>query len=178
MFEVTTDYDKQALLAMNKVANRTFRRRRYLIRRAFLLIVGLGSLVSGTLLLMIFEKLDAGEKVLAAAALATGCLAIAEGLFLDRLGARASRKQMLAGSSRWTLRFTEEAFTGENAEGVRSTYPYSKIQAAYETSAYFLLQIDLHHCVILDKSGFTQGVPAAFRMFIGNKTGKLVQNIP
>lgn len=177
MFEVTTEYDRKALLVMNQVANRTFRRRRYLLRRTFLLAVGVVSLVSGALLLMIFEKLGAGEKVLAVVAPVAGCFAIGEGLFLNRLGARASRKQMLAGSSRWDLRFTEEGFTGGNADGVRSTYPYSKIQAVYETAAYFLLQIDQRHCVILDKSGFTQGGPAAFRMFIGSKTGKAVQNI-
>ena len=84
---------------------------------------------------------------------------------------------MLEGSRRWRLRFSEEGFSGENEDGVHADYPYSQIQAAYEMTEYFLLQIDKLHCVILDKNGFTQGTSEEFRRFIADKTGAELRTI-
>lgn len=171
MFEVVTEYDKRALLAMNRTANKTFRKKRYLFRKIFLITLGLWCLIAGGLLLMVFGTLDPGARVISVAAPVTGAIALLEGLFLNRLGARASRKMMIEGNNCWTLWFGEEGLSGENTDGVHSAYPYSKIQAAFETQAYFLLQIDKLHCVILDRNGFTQGSSEDFRRFITEKTG-------
>lgn len=171
MFETVTEYDKKALLVMNRTANRTFGKRKYLFQKIFHIVLGLWCLIAGGLLLLIFGKLDAGERVIAVAAPVIGLLSLLQGLFLDRLSARASRRMMIEGSRRWTLRFDGEGLSGENTDGVQSAYPYSRIQAVFETQEYFLLQIDKRHCVILDKSGFTQGTSEDFRRFISEKTG-------
>lgn len=173
MFEVTTEYDKKALLTMIRIGNKTFRRRRFLIRRISLVGVGLVCLVSGGLLLMVFPELDTTDRALAVGSTLIGVLAAGEGIFLNRLSLRASRKAMIEGSHCWTLQFGEEGLSGKNAEGVESAYPYSKIQAVFETQEYFLMQIDKLHCIIiiLDKNGFTQGTSQEFRRFIAEKTG-------
>lgn len=177
MFEVTTEYDKKTILMMNRAAHKTFRRKQFLIRRIFLMGLGLVCLVSGGLLLLIFSQLDSKDKALAVGATLIGVLAVGEGVFLDRLGAWGSARQMLEGSRRWRLRFSEEGFSGENEDGVHADYPYSQIRAAYEMTEYFLLQIDKLHCVILDKNGFTQGTSEEFRRFIADKTGAELRTI-
>ncbi len=40
MFEVVTEYDKKALLAMNRAINRTTGRRRYLFHKIFKIVLG------------------------------------------------------------------------------------------------------------------------------------------
>ncbi len=171
MFEVTTEYNKKALLVMNRVANKTFRRGRYLFHKIFQIALGLWCLIAGGLLLMIFNKLDASARVIAVAGPVVGVIALTKGIFYDRLSARLSRKMMVEGNHCWTFQFDENGLSGENAEGVQSAYPYSKIQGIFEAQEYFLLQIDKLHCVILDKSGFTQGTSEDFRRFIAERTG-------
>ena len=171
MFEVTTEYNKKALLVMNRIANKTFRKGRYLFHKIFQIVLGLWCLIAGGLLLMIFNKLDTSARVIAIAAPVVGVIALLNGIFYNRLSARLSRKMMIEGNNCWTLQFDEEGLSGENAEGVQSAYPYSKIQAVFEAQEYFLLQIDKLHCVILDKSGFTQGTSEDFRRFLTERTG-------
>lgn len=171
MFEVTTEYNKKAMLVMNRIANKTFRRGRYLFHKIFQIVLGLWCLIAGGLLLLIFNKLDASARVIAVAGPVIGVIALMKGIFYSRLGARASRKMMIEGNNCWTLRFGEEGLSGENAEGIQSAYPYSKIQGIFEAQEYFLLQIDKLHCVILDKGGFTQGTSEDFRRFIAERTG-------
>lgn len=171
MFEVTTEYNTDALLTMIRTANKTFRKRRYLLRKGFLIVLGLWCIIAGVLLLPIFRQLSAGERFIAVAAPVVGALSLAEGLFLNALNVRASRKTMIEGSNRWTLRFGEDGVSGENGDGLQNAYPYTKIQAIFETNQYFLLQIDKLHCIILDKNGFTQGTCEDFRRFIQEKTG-------
>ncbi len=177
MFEVTTAYDKKALLAMNRAANKTFRRGRYLFEKIFHIVLGLWCLIAGGLLLLIFSKLDTSQRVIAVAAPVIGVLSLARGLFFSRLGAWASRKMMVEGTNRWTIRFGEEGLSGESGDGVQSAYPYAKVRAIYETQEYFLLQIDKLHCIILDKNGFTQGTCEAFRPFIAERTGAEIRFI-
>ena len=112
MFEVTTAYDKKALLAMNRAANKTFRRGRYLFEKIFHIVLGLWCLIAGGLLLLIFSKLDTSQRVIAVAAPVIGVLSLARGLFFSRLGAWASRKMMVEGTNRWTIRFGEEGLSG------------------------------------------------------------------
>ena len=177
MFEVVTEYDKKALLAMNRIANKTFRRGRCLFHKIFSIMLGLWCLFGGGLLLLIFNELDTGERVIAIAGPVIGALSLFRGLFYNRLSARASRKVMVEGTDRWTLRFGEEGLAGESGDGVGSAYPYSKVRGVYETGEYFLLQIDKLHGVIVDKNGFTQGTPADFREFICQRTGLTVQSV-
>ena len=171
MFEVVTEYDKKALLAMNRAINRTTGRRRYLFHKIFKIVLGVWCLAAGGLLLLVFDKLGAAERVITAAAPVIGLWSLISGLFLDRLSARASRKLMIEGDRRWTLRFEENGLSGENRDGVQSAYPYGKIVSIFETREYFLLQVDKRHSVILDKNGFTQGNCEDFRRFISDKTG-------
>lgn len=177
MFEVTTEYDKKALLVMNRTANKTFRRGRYLFHKIFQIVLGLWCLIAGGLLLLIFRKLDTGERVFAVAAPIIGAISLTQGLLMDRLGARASRKLMVEGTNRWTIQFGEEGLAGESGDGVQSAYPYSKVRAIYETQEYFLLQIDKLHCIILDKNGFIRGSCEDFRQFIADKTGAALRPI-
>lgn len=177
MFEVTTEYDKKALLVMNQAANRTFRRGRYLFHKIFHIVLGLWCLLGGGMLLLIFGQLDTGERVIAVSGLVIGVLSLFKGFFYNRLSARASRKMMVEGTKCWTIRFDGEGLFGESEEGVQSAYPYAKVQAVYETQEYFLLQIDKLHCVILNKNGFTRGTCEDFRWFIADKTGAALRPI-
>lgn len=177
MFEVTTEYDQRAMLAMNRAANKTFRRGKYLFHKIFQIVLGLWCLLGGGVLLLVFDKLDTGERVITAVALVIGAFSLFKGLFYNRLSARASRKMMVEGADRWTVRFDGEGLSGGTAEGVQSAYPYAKVRGVYETAEYFLLQIDKLHCVILDKDGFTQGTCEEFRRFITEKTGTELRTV-
>lgn len=179
MFENHTAYDKSAVEAMTWVFTRKIRRKQYLLRRCFLLCVGSVGALSGLTLLLMFGTLDYGDRVICVIGLAIGGLALAEGIFLRRFmtwrSLRALRQSKDA-SERRRFVFSEGSFQGTQS-GMETTWQYETIQEAYETEGYFVLRFDKLTCILLDKSGFTQGTAWGFRAFLERKLGKPVEQV-
>ena len=75
-----------------------------------------------------------------------------------------------------TTVFGPDGFT-QTSKAASGVFRYDQIQHVCETSRYFLFYLDHNLGQIYDKNGFTKGTAMAFREFITQKTGTLVQNI-
>lgn len=177
VFENLTRYDRAAFQAMSEVSSRTVQRRRVLLRRTFLLILGTLCLGCGGLMLLIFHGLDFADRILAVCALLIGLVALGEGIFYRRLLAWSFWRNMRGESSgeRYFL-FTEE-FLQTGRQGVESKYRYEVLLGAYETMGYFVLFLDRRYCMAVDKSGFSRGTAEALRNHLKEKLGKPVEFI-
>ncbi len=175
MFENHTAYDKAAIQAMTGVCTRKVRRRQYLLRKGWHLGFGILGTLCGLTLLLIFESLDFGERLIAVMALVVCGFALVKGLFLRRIMAWSSLRALrqAAGDQERRFVFSEESFRGIQS-GMETAYRYETIQDAYETEGYFALRFDKLTCILLDKTGFTVGTAEEFRRFIEGKIGKPV----
>lgn len=173
MFENRTTYDKAAVQAMTWVFSKKVRRKQYLLRKCYHLGFGIIGTLCGLLLLLIFDTLDFGERLVAVMALVICGFALIKGLFLQRFMAWSSLRGLRQATSDGERRFvfSEESFLGTQS-GTETTWQYGTVQDAYETEGYFLLRFDKLTSIILDKEGFTQGTAEGFRRFFEERTGK------
>ena len=74
----------------------------------------------------------------------------------------------------YTYRFTQDSFEvhGKSSD---HRYDYSLLQQLWEDEGHLYIFLDQRAPFMLNKSGFTQGNPAAFSVFLQEKTGKPVQ---
>lgn len=173
MFENHTTYGKAAVQAMTWVFSKKVRRKQYLLRRCYHLGFGIIGTLCGLILLVIFDSLDFGERLIAVMALVICGFALIKGLFLRRIMARSSLRALrqATGDQERRFVFSEESFLGFQS-GTETTWQYGAVQDAYETEGYFVLRFDKLTCIILDKEGFAQGTAEGFRRFIERKIGK------
>ena len=176
-FENTTEYGKESMGALILVMSKTRQRRKYLFRRIFLTVLGLMGVVCGLMLLMVFDQLTGGEKVITVGSALIGILALVESIFLRRLSVWRSTKLLKKGVATRLFHFEEETLETEHPDVEISRYPYSAFAAIYETDGYFVLLLDDIYGMTVAKNGFTSGDPDEFRAFITEKTGKPMQYI-
>ena len=178
IYENTTRYDKNAVWALTLAFSRKVQRRRFLLRRLFLLVVGSIALTGGLVLLMVFSALDAGSRVICAAGLILGMFALGEGLFLRRVMAwstlRSLRRQGDVMERRFT--FSPEGFRSAQP-GMETAFDYETVKGFYEAGDYFVLQMDTGHGMVVRKSGFTQGTADGFWQFLSEKTGMTAEQL-
>lgn len=171
-YENTTRYDQEAIWALTLVFSRTVQKKRFLLRRLFLLMVGSIGLAGGLVLLMVFSALDTGSRVICAAGLIVGAFALGEGLFLRRIMAWSTRRSLRKQGDSMERRFvfSGEAFQGSQP-GMETRFSYETVKGVWETEGYFVLQMDTGHGMVVDKTGFTQGTADGFRQFLAERTG-------
>jgi len=173
MFENHTAYDKAAIQAMTWVFSKKVQRKQYLLRKCYHLGFGIFGTLCGLLLLLIFDSLDFGERLIAVMALVVCGFALIKGLFLRRFMAWSTLRGLRQATSDGERRFvfSEDSFLGIQS-GMETAYQYGTVQDVYETEGYFLLRFDKLTSSIIDKEGFTVGTAEGFRRFIEEKTGK------
>lgn len=178
VYENVTQYGKTALRAMSRVSCRTVQRRRVLFRRGFLLILGALCLACGGLLLLIFDGLDASDRVIAVGSFLIGLAALAEGIFYRRLMAWNARRGLPGGDGNQERHFlfTDDFFQA-GQPNIEIRYRYEALLAAYETAGYFVLFLDRRHCMAVDKAGFSRGTAEGLRTLLAEKMGKPVEFI-
>lgn len=171
-YENTTRYDKSAVWALTLVFSRTVQRKRFLLRRLFLLVVGGIALTGGLVLLMVFSALDTGSRVICATGLIVGAAALGEGLFLRRVMAWSTRRSLRRQGDAMERQFTfsPECFRCAQT-GMETVFEYQTVKGVWETEDYFVLHMDTGHGMVVRKSGFTQGTADGFRRFLSEKTG-------
>lgn len=171
-YENTTRYDKNAVWALTLAFSSRVQRKRFLLRRLFLLMVGTIALAGGLVLLMVFSALDTGSRVICAAGLIVGAFALGEGLFLRRIMAWSTRRSLRKQGDSMERRFvfSSEAFQGSQP-GMETRFSYETVKGVWETEDYFVLQMDTGHGMVVDKTGFTQGTADGFRQFLAERTG-------
>lgn len=176
MFENVTEYDKRAVWAMTRVFTRRVWRKRYLLRKCFLVGMGLLGTLCGLLLLILFRGLDLGERAICITVLAVCIPAFLKGLFLRRFMAWSTVRTLrrAGGSPERRFIFSGEAFRGVQS-GMETAYQYEIVREVYETETYFVLHLDAQLCMMIDKGGFSQGTPDGFRALLAEKTGRAAE---
>ena len=94
----------------------------------------------------------------------------------DWFGLKLTGRYVQPDAQEVTTVFGPDGFT-QTSKAADGVFRYDQIQHVCETSRYFLFYLDHNLGQIYDKNGFTKGTAMAFREFITQKTGTLVQNI-
>lgn len=172
-FAVKTTYDHMALTVMAHALRKTFRRRRsiavhvlawfviFLEAICLLLIVGTDSLTFG------FREL---------LSLLVAALVFVAVIREDAINGWLAGRRMLPAVRESETVFDDTGYT-TIIQGAQTRWAYGRIQKICETADYFVCFLSKKHGQIFAKSGFTQGTPEEFRIFIAGKTGKPVQYI-
>ena len=171
MFTVEQTYDIHTMTALNRAARKVVRRWYNLLRAVVWLLLILSA---GTMLFSIcFGIFDLPDDWI----FPTSCvLMLAFLIFEDKLNGRISLRSLLPGTAHSTTVFTDEAYT-VTTETTVTEYRYENITKVCETGDYFIFFLGKKHGQCFDKRGFTRGDPAAFRVWLGQKTGLTFQII-
>lgn len=151
-FSILTHYDKRTLYALNDLVCRTTRRRSYRLRKAFLLVLGILGLLSGSMLMMIYSQLETSERLIAIGGLLVAAIALTEAVFLKRIGAWNTRRMMPKGRDK-SLAVLDDTGLGSTESGMQSHYDFDAFTSAYESQEFFYLLLDSRHALILAKEG-------------------------
>ncbi len=170
-FNFETTYDQKALTAMAKGLRKTIRKKKSQRSHLFGWIV----VVLSILLMLSREE----GLVLNAKNLVTGAaivIIVAVTIWEDALNGFIAGKRMLRGTIQNTAVFGEDGYETATEVG-NSNWVYSTVQAVAETKDYFVLAFSANHAQVYDKSSMNGGTIEEFRIFISEKTGKVVQYI-
>jgi len=170
VFQFQYDYTLEDMKALSRVTARAYRRKRVLIYRTALALLGAGYLATGGLLL------SAGSVAVGLVLLAVGVLFAAASLFYHQGIAWRSKRMMVEGEGTFTVSLEEESIRGRSGKG-ESSYPYSAVMGAFRYQGRYFLFLDKRHAMLLPERGLTQGDPAALKSFLEEKLGKEIIEI-
>ena len=171
MFTVEQTYDIHTMTALNRAARKVVRKWYNLLRAVVWLLLILSA---GTMLFSIcFGIFDLPDDWI----FPTSCvLMLAFLVFEDKLNGWISLRSLLPGTAHSTTVFTDEAYT-VTTETTVTEYQYSGITGLCEVGDYYICFLGKKHGQCFDKRGFTQGDPAAFRVWLEQKTGLTFRKI-
>ena len=171
MFIVEQTYDIKTMTALNRAARKVVRRWYNILRAVVWLLLILSA---GTMLFSIcFGIFDLPDDWI----FPTSCvLMLAFLIFEDKLNGWISLRSLLPGTAHSTTVFTDEAYT-VTTETTVTEYSYDGITGLCEVGDYYIFFLGKKHGQCFDKRGFQQGDPAAFRVWLEQKTGLTFQKI-
>lgn len=171
-FTFETAYDQKAMTAMARALRKTIRKKSS--RRSH--VFG-GIIVVISVLLAL--PLGAEEPVLDFRSAITWLVALALLAVLiweDAINGRFAKKHLLPGMGKSVSVFSEEGYHSVTDLG-ETAWHYDKISAIAETPAYFVFLFGKNHAQVYDKRTISGGTVEAFRSFIEEKTGKMIQTV-
>lgn len=170
MFTVEQTYDLATLTALCRASRKTVRRVWRVFRVVFWVILAAGTLLFAAMLaLQLYEP----DDIVMPISLAVLLLLM---IFEDKLNAWVTQRRMLPGTAHSTTVFADDVYT-VTTDTTETKYQYENITSLCETDRYFIFFLGKRHGQVFDKQGFRQGDPDAFRVWLGQKTGKTVQTI-
>lgn len=167
-FEVEMKMDLRRLVALNSLAEKTFRRRQMAVFRLVMLALG-GWLTwtAGQALLENGIRFDQTCKFL------TGLLALAVGLFTNTISAWLNQMTIIPDGK---LTFSEKFFT-EKSKYQKSQHRYSDIYALKRYRGYDFIFLDRQRSLILAPECVSGGMPEELRRLIEEKSGKQFESV-
>ena len=171
MFTVEQTYDIHTMTALNRAARKVVRRWYNILRVVVWLLLILSA---GTMLVSIcFGIFDLPDDWIFPVSCAMMLIFL---IFEDKLNGWISLRSLLPGTAHSITEFADEAYTVTTDTTV-TEYRYENITKVCETGDYFIFFLGKKHGQCFDKRGFTQGDPAAFRVWLEQKTGLTFQKI-
>lgn len=170
MFQFQYSHTLEDMNALSRVSAKTYRRKRVLIYRGVLALLGIVYLVMGGLIL------SHGGIVAGLILLAAGALFSAICLFYHQGTAWRSKRMALEGEKDFTVTLEENGIHGKSEKG-EGTNVYSAVIGAYHYKKRYFLFLDKRHALLLPERGLIQGDPAQLKDFLSEKLGKEVKEL-
>lgn len=164
-----TTYDRAALIALNRMAERSVRKEKSYRTRLLCYTLGGIGLVGGA---FCYPK----QALVGSLLLLYGVLLLLVGVNWNTFQLRSSQRQLQHGIQTCTYEFDETEFLCNTGAGV-IRYPYDSVFAVISDEHWYAIFFDTAHGVILKKDGFTTGDPLSFRAFIGQHTQLPIQDL-
>ena len=167
-FEVDMKMDLRRLVALNSLAEKTFRRGQMLVFRLVMLALGGWlSWTAGRSFLTNGIRFDQTCKFL------TGLLALAIGLFTNTISAWLNQMTIIPDGK---LSFGEKFFT-EKCKYQKTQHLYGDIYALKRYRGYDFIFLDKQRSLILAPDSISGGTPEELRRFIEEKSGKQFESV-
>lgn len=170
MFQFQYDYTLEDMNALSRVTAKTYRRKKVLIYRTVLALLGVAYLGMGVLLL------SGGSMVPGAILLLAGVLFAAICIFYHQGTAWRSKRMLMEGMGSLTVTLEEEGLRGKSGLG-EEFYPYSAVIGGYHFRERYFLFLDQRHAMLLPEQALTQGDGAGLKAFLSEKIGKEIKEL-
>lgn len=170
MYQFQYDYTLEDMNALSRVTAKTYRRKRALVYRAVLALLGAAYLAMGWLLF------SSGSKLVGVILFAAGVLFLALSLFYHQGTAWRIKRMMVEGEGEFTVMLGEESVHGKSVKG-ESSYPYSAVVGAFYYRERYFLFLDKRHAMLLPKRALIQGDASQLEAFLTEKLGKEIAKI-
>lgn len=170
MFQFQYEYTLEDMNALSRISAKTYRRKKVLIYRAVLAVMGIAYLGMGVLLL------SGGSTAPGVILAVAGVLFAAVSLLYHQGSAWRTKRLMVGGEGGFTVTLEEESVHGKSESG-ESAYPYSAVIGAYHYRERYFLFLDTHHAMLLPERALTRGDSAALRGFLEEKLKKEIKEM-
>lgn len=169
-FRFQYDYTLEDMIILNQVSEKAYRRKKVLLTRLFIALLGVGYLFLGTMILRNQSWVTAAIVLLAAV------FFLAVAVFYHRMTAWRTRRMMLKGVGELTVDLAEDGLQGYSEKG-NGFYPYEAFIGAFYTKGRYLLFADQRHAVLLPERALAQGNLAELKPFLEEKLKKEIIEI-
>lgn len=170
MFQFQYDYTLEDMNALSRVTAKTYRRKKVLILRVVLALLGLAYLFVGGV--MLSGKGTVPGLILMAAGLLFGAMAV----FYHQGTAWRSKRMLMEGMGSLTVTLEEEGLRGKSGLG-EEFFPYSAIIGGYRYRERYFLFLDKRHAMLLPERALTRGDGAGLKAFLSERIGKEIKEL-
>lgn len=170
MFQFQYEYTLEDMKILSRVTARLYNRRKVLIRRTVLGVMGLAYLFIGGILL------GAGNALVGGILLTAGVIFASMAVFYHTGAAWRSKRMMAEGMGLMTVTLEDATLRGETGKGGAS-YPYDEVTEACHFRGRYFLFLDKRHAMLLPERALVQGQQAGLKPFLEKKLGKEIRDI-
>lgn len=170
MFQFQYDYTLEDMNALSRVTAKTYRRKKVLIYRTVLALMGVAYLGMGVLLL------SGGSMAPGLILLAAGVLFAAICIFYHQGTAWRTKRMMVEGEGGFIVTLEEESVHGKSEKG-ESSYPYSAVVGVFHYKERYFLFLDKRHAVLLPEWALVRGDSVTLRAFLTEKLGQEIKEL-
>ena len=170
MFRFQYEYTLEDMNALSRVSARTYRRKKVLVYRTVLALLGAVYLGMGVLLFS-HQSWVAGTVLLIA-----GLLFAAISVFYHQGTAWRTKRMMVEGEGGFTVTLEEEGVHGKSEKG-ESSYPYSAVIGAYHYRERYFLFLDKRHAMLLPERALVMGDPSLLQSWLEQKLKRDIQKL-
>lgn len=162
-----TNYDRNALAALNDLAEKSVSKKKSQSTRILSLVGGVACLVLGV-------TMRESSGLASTLFLVYGVLLLLACISWRSLRLKSSQRQMKHGGSLCTYGFDEEGIFCQT-DTFSQTFPYDQVFAVVMNDKWYAIFFDANHGIIMNRKGFTEGDDLSFKAYIGQHTQLPIQ---
>lgn len=168
-FVNTTNYDINALKALNDLAEKSVRKQMTKPKRILSGVIGVACLALGGYMMP-------SHPFVGAILLVYGVLLFLMCISWKSFHLKSSQRQLQRNAQVCTCEFSDDEIIC-NTDAFQQRFTYKEVFAVVTDQQWYAIFMDKNHGIILNRDGFTQGDPAMFKAFIGQHTKLPIQEV-